>query len=354
MRHKKGISLFIFAILGLLYLFILVPKSEAGCSIVCYADMCGGGKIKNPIKKPCKICESICTPEPTPSCINYAFAGGAISTSPLYPSQVYQMRCNYGSRADCITPVIPNSGCTLVGFENFTALFNCTAPTTAGAFIASCSTFAGTANRCCPRTDIVGTYLVAAKPTPVCERLHMMCKRSCGEPTRCASDGCGGQVCCNATEPCAPACIDSDGGANPDVAGSVTVGYPATPGVYPDRCVGLNPMNTSATPEYIAQTAGTHVEEKTCANVATGQVSSSVIRCVNGCVNGACSATPQCSLRSQGDANCNNVVDKSDYDMLISSISGLKNACLNCSTDFNGDNTTNLLDFEIWRNTVYK
>ena len=63
--------------------------------------------------------------------------------------------------------------------------------------------------------------------------------------------------------------------------------------------------------------------------------------------------TAFCAKHAQGDANCDNVVDKNDFDTLIYMLRGLKGTCMGCSADFNKDGQINGLDFEILRKTVY-
>jgi hypothetical protein len=60
-----------------------------------------------------------------------------------------------------------------------------------------------------------------------------------------------------------------------------------------------------------------------------------------------------CPLRSRGDANCDQLVDNADLSQIINKVNNIP-LCLNCSADFNTDNKTDLLDYEIWRATVYK
>jgi hypothetical protein len=61
----------------------------------------------------------------------------------------------------------------------------------------------------------------------------------------------------------------------------------------------------------------------------------------------------QCPLRSKGDANCDQTVNEDDFKIIMSAFNN-QPLCLNCTADFNKDNKTNVLDYEIWRATVYK
>ena len=60
-----------------------------------------------------------------------------------------------------------------------------------------------------------------------------------------------------------------------------------------------------------------------------------------------------CLTRSQGDANCDGLFNDMDFGMFTSAMKGLAYACSNCSADFNTDGKVDLVDYEIWRNTVY-
>lgn len=139
-----------------------------------------------------------------------------------------------------------------------------------------------------PRT---GNSVLAVGP---CVPLSLACRTDCGLPHRCISDGCGGQTCCPPTTACVPtskelACVDSDGGSYPNVLGHVTISAPALPQTLNDTCMSLKV--TSTTSQWIIQSPGTHVAEKTCVNTATGAYADSVIACPFGCANGACNST---------------------------------------------------------------
>lgn len=67
------------------------------------------------------------------------------------------------------------------------------------------------------------------------------------------------------------------------------------------------------------------------------------------------STTPSCPLRSIGDANCDGLVNLQDFtDVIKIKIMGLPYTRANDNADFNKDNKTNLVDYEIWRNTFLK
>ncbi len=72
--------------------------------------------------------------------------------------------------------------------------------------------------------------------------------------------------------------------------------------------------------------------------------------------------TPTCSMKNKGDSNCNDVITDFDYSCWSAAYqenpaptpgSGeyLLKTCQ--SSDFNGDTKTDLIDFEIWRQTIY-
>lgn len=208
-------------------------------------------------------------------------------------------------------------------------------------------------NHCGP-----GTCMRCAKtkcPPPVCHPLALDCSNACGLSYRCTSNGCGGQNCCAATAPCPPtvppACVDSDGGSAPNVYGHVTITAPALPQVLYDSCLLMVTNGNSS--GWVSQATGTHVGEKTCANVATGAYTDSVIACPNGCINGACSTVVNpCPKRPQGDANCDQAIDDGDFTVIRLKMRGGTYTAANHSADFNNDSRVNLVDYEIWRNTA--
>jgi hypothetical protein len=160
--------------------------------------------------------------------------------------------------------------------------------------------------------------------------------------------------CCPATATCPPvvACVDSDGGSFPNVFGKVTISAPALPQVLEDSCLVL--VTNGGSSGWVKQAMGTHVGEKTCANVATGAYTDTVIACPNGCVNGACNTTVNpCPKRPQGDANCDQSINEGDFAVIKLKMQGGTYAATNHSADFNSDGKVNLVDYEIWRNTVY-
>lgn len=194
---------------------------------------------------------------------------------------------------------------------------------------------------------------------PRCEPRTLDCSNTCGQPNRCASNGCGGQSCCAATAPCPPtvppACVDSDGGSAPNVAGKVTISAPALPQVLNDSCMVLKTTQNggTTTTQWIIQATGTHVGEKTCTNTVTGAYADSVIACANGCIDGACSTVVNpCPKRPQGDANCDQSINDADFEVIKSAMRGLRYAALNHSADFNNNGRVDLVDYEIWRNTA--
>jgi len=60
----------------------------------------------------------------------------------------------------------------------------------------------------------------------------------------------------------------------------------------------------------------------------------------------------ECPKRPQGDANCDQTINDADFQIFKSAMKGMAYAAQNYSADFNSDNKVNLLDYEIWRNTV--
>ncbi|MFH0773813.1 MAG: dockerin type I repeat-containing protein [bacterium] len=74
--------------------------------------------------------------------------------------------------------------------------------------------------------------------------------------------------------------------------------------------------------------------------------------------NAACccgTAPPNlCTARPQGDANCDGVVNRTDFDIFAGFVRGQGYANLTYSADFNKDGKVNMVDYEIWRNTVYQ
>lgn len=63
--------------------------------------------------------------------------------------------------------------------------------------------------------------------------------------------------------------------------------------------------------------------------------------------------TPNCSYRARGDANCDGLINDTDYGMWSSHLKGNAYACQYCSVDFNRDTIVNVVDYEIWRMTRY-
>jgi hypothetical protein len=66
-----------------------------------------------------------------------------------------------------------------------------------------------------------------------------------------------------------------------------------------------------------------------------------------------------CTLRKQGDANCDKIIDKYDFDVFKSQLlTSIKNLLIDpnpiLSADFNNDGKITLVDYEIWRNSFLK
>lgn len=74
------------------------------------------------------------------------------------------------------------------------------------------------------------------------------------------------------------------------------------------------------------------------------------------CVPNTPIPTPKnmCTLRPQGDANCDNVVNGADFDVYKTFMLGKGYTDSTYSADFNTDGKVNMIDYEIWRNTFYK
>lgn len=234
---------------------------------------------------------------------------------------------------------------------------------------------------------------------PKCVPIQLKCVTTCGYKGTCMANGCGGTVCCPATGACGPtstpqiACVDSDGGNVPGISGRVTISAPALAQVLLDSCMILNVQTSGNTTssQWVKQSTGTHVAEKTCTNTTTGAYADSIVACPYECNNGACNTTPvfcgagrppcptgqecyqppmppctqggciqsmparycrplACPKRPQGDANCDQAINNADYDVYKSFLRGLgDDPNPNYSTDFNTDGKTNLVDYEIWR-----
>ena len=92
----------------------------------------------------------------------------------------------------------------------------------------------------------------------------------------------------------APACVDTDGGIVPDVAGSITISAPAMPQTLTDTCLNLvvttNGLYTTG--QWVPSNTGTHVSEFSCADITTGAYTDTVIACTYGCNLGACNPAP--------------------------------------------------------------
>jgi hypothetical protein len=183
--------------------------------------------------------------------------------------------------------------------------------------------------------------------------------RGCGLPVQTLANGCGGNISCPATVACAtptptpiPACVDSDGGNVPGVAGSVTTRHPAPAQTLTDSCLTLKTTQNadgSSSSQWISGTSGTHVGEKTCVSTVTGAYADTVYACQYGCANGACNSATSCGLRNRGDANCDNVINDADYAIWKTKMQGGAYASTSYSADYNKDGAVTIVDHEIWR-----
>jgi hypothetical protein len=92
------------------------------------------------------------------------------------------------------------------------------------------------------------------------------------------------------------ACIDTDGGIKPFIAGKIIISAPALPQTSSDKCTNLVVIdngNGTQSSWWEPGLTGTHVSEFSCVNTATGVYADTVIACANGCRNGACN--PVCT-----------------------------------------------------------
>lgn len=65
---------------------------------------------------------------------------------------------------------------------------------------------------------------------------------------------------------------------------------------------------------------------------------------------------PSCPKKAQGDANCDDVIDIKDYEIILSALQGndISDLCddvEDCSADINGDSNVTILDYTIWLNS---
>ena len=360
-HHRKWIYLFVFVFsLLCLALFIRKPQEvRAGCRDVfkqgtCYAKAKDGfarvpypciiktqycSKDEDPTPVPPTPIPPTAVPQniPNPACTAHPFMSGAIGTTQLTSGQPFQMRCNYGVKLNCIDAPIVNSGCTFSGWENTTAVFNCTAPTAPGGLIATCSLFTGTSNKCCARSDIVGSYVVKAAPQ-YCD-INQACPvgKDCYQPP---SDCPPGKVCTLAIPRayCAP-----------------TVCSPACSAGY--TCKNTNQCPPGA---YCAMALLSPVcvpNPVVCSPAcAAGQTCLSSPAQSPHCVGNTPvpTAAVLCSKRPQGDANCDNIIDQKDIDVFIGVMRGNGYLTTAYSADFNNDSKVNMVDYEILRKTLYE
>jgi hypothetical protein len=147
-----------------------------------------------------------------------------------------------------------------------------------------------------------------------CVPLKMKCSASCGIIGSCADDGCGGKVCCPSTEACRP-----------------TI-KPATP----------TPIT------YCSDTKSCPIGQE-CYQPPMPPCTSG--GCIQSMPAKYCRPV-ECPKRPQGDANCDQLINDADFIVIKSAMKGLKYAALNYSADFNNNNKVDLVDYEIWRNTL--
>lgn len=159
-------------------------------------------------------------------------------------------------------------------------------------------------------STFVSSYVVAQQSTTSQCIQSISCSAACGQAAHCISNGCGSVVCCPAT----PACCTK----------TCTTGT---------MCY-QPPMPSCPTGMACAQYMPSHM-----------------------CVT----PTPviNCTLRSKGDANCDGAINVNDFTVFKTQLLGSKNNLLvdpnpTSSADFNNDGKVNLVDYEIWRNAVYK
>jgi len=148
-------------------------------------------------------------------------------------------------------------------------------------------------------------------PQQNCHPLRLICSTKCGALEHCSPDGCGGKSCCPATDACKP---------KPSTL------PPVCDKTCPAGTMCYQPINKCPSGAYCAQAL------PICATIAPSPT--------------------QCSLRSQGDANCDNVINDADYVVIKLKIKGGIYTSTNHSADFNNDGKVDLVDYEIWRNTV--
>ena len=175
----------------------------------------------------------------------------------------------------------------------------------------ACSNACGQPNQCI--SDRCGGQTCCPATAACCFSVKMDCSNTCGQPTKCKSDGCGGQSCCSATAACAPT---------------------PTPPTYckSDQSCPIN--------QECYQPPMPRCREVTGA------------ACIQRMPAAYCQPI-QCPKQSRGDANCDQVVDPKDYDGVFKpKMIGLPYPCDKCTADFNRDKIVNLLDYEIWRNSV--
>ncbi len=172
-----------------------------------------------------------------------------------------------------------------------------------------CSTACGLSGSC--QADGCGGQTCCPATAACCFPVKLDCSNKCGQPAKCTSDGCGGRSCCSATVACAPT---------------------PTPPTYckSDQSCPIN-QECYQPPMPACRDTGA---------------------CIQRMPEPYC-LPMQCPKQSLGDANCDQTVNPKDYDSVFKpKMNGLPYPCDKCTADFNKDKRVNLLDYEIWRNSV--
>jgi hypothetical protein len=229
-----------------------------------------------------------------------------------------------------------------------------------------------------------------------CTPKRMSCPTTCGQEKKCTDDGCGGKNCCMSTAACVPTVSTST------CVPACTSGYSCVktescpPGVncIQNKIIPKCILNTPIPPRpsVVATIYPTRTRPSSIPTVSkvycgannscpAGQECVMPTRypcerhddhrdnevreiCNGKQARGECRPTDTksiCPLRPQGDANCNKEVNDADYVIFTQTLNGaIKQATgaiqskNSISADFNADGKVNLVDFEIWRKTVYK
>ena len=153
---------------------------------------------------------------------------------------------------------------------------------------------------------------------------------------------------------------------------------PPCPMLAPGACISV----CTPDPTVVPGGGGTKYKIKTCSQHPTCPTTCGrAYQCISDPCGGqiCCSATAACPLAStptpiktptpiqsptptpnpclkqpQGDANCDGTINDADFLVLKSIMKGLGATCTSCSADFNKDGKTNVIDYEIWRNSFYQ